>query len=94
MTNSTEPNFDLLFNPKSIAMIGATNNIGKWGAIVFLNILMGGYQGKLYPVNPKGEMVFNHPAYPRITEIPEPVDLAVIAIPARFIIEAIQDCIR
>jgi acyl-CoA synthetase (NDP forming) len=94
MTKPTEPNFDLLFNPESIAMIGATNNIGKWGAIVFLNILMGGYQGKLYPVNPKGEMVFNHPAYPKLTDIPEPVDLAVIAIPARVTKEAVEECIR
>jgi acyl-CoA synthetase (NDP forming) len=94
MTISAEPNFDLLFNPKSIAMIGATNNMGKWGAIVFLNILMGGYQGNLYPVNPKGEMVFNHPAYPKVTDIPEPVDLAIIAIPARSTKEAIQECIR
>jgi len=94
MTKPIEPNFDLLFNPKSIAMIGATNNIGKWGAIVFLNILMGGYQGKLYPVNPKGEMVFNHPAYPKLTDIPEPVDLAIIAIPARVTKEAVQECIR
>lgn len=94
MTRPTELNFDLLFNPKSIAMIGATSNIEKWGAIVFLNILMGGYQGKLYPVNPKGEMVFNHPAYPKLTDIPEPVDLAVIAIPARATKEAVQECIR
>jgi acyl-CoA synthetase (NDP forming) len=94
MTRPTELNFDLLFNPKSIAMIGATSNIEKWGAIVFLNILMGGYQGKLYPVNPKGEMVFNHPAYPKLTDIPEPVDLAVIAIPARVTKEAVQECIR
>jgi len=94
MTKPTEPNFDLLFNPRSIAMIGATSNIGKWGAIVFLNILMGGYQGKLYPVNPKGEMVFNHPAYPKLADIPEPVDLAVIAIPARVTREAVQECIR
>jgi acyl-CoA synthetase (NDP forming) len=94
MTISAEPNFDLLFNPKSIAMIGATNNMGKWGAIVFLNILMGGYQGKLYPVNPKGEMVFNHPAYPKVTDIPEPVDLAIIAIPAGSTKEAIQECMR
>jgi acetyltransferase len=55
---------------------------------------MGGYQGKLYPVNPKGEMVFNHPAYPKVTDIPEPVDLAVIAIPARVTKEAVQECIR
>lgn len=94
MTKATEPNFDLLFNPQSIAMIGATSHIGKWGAIVFLNILMGGYRGKLYPVNPKGETVFNHPAYPKVTDIPGPVDLAVIAIPARVIKEAVQECIR
>ena len=94
MSKPSEPNFDLLFNPKSIAMIGATNNIGKWGAIVFLNILMGGYQGKLYPVNPKGESVFQHPSYPRVTDIPDPVDLAIIAIPARVVKEAVLDCIQ
>ena len=94
MTKPTEPNFDLLFNPKSIAMIGASNNMGKWGAIVFLNILMGGYQGKLYPVNPKGEPVFQRPSYPRLTEIPDSVDLAIIAIPAAGVKEAVQDCIR
>jgi len=94
MTKATEPNFDLLFNPKSIAMIGATNDIRKWGAIVFLNILMGGYQGKVYAVNPKGGSVFNHPAYPRVTEIPDPVDLAIIAIPAKVVKEAVLDCIQ
>jgi acetyltransferase len=45
-------------------------------------------------VNPKGEIVFNHPAYPKVTDIPEPVDLAVIAIPARVTREAVEDCIR
>ena len=94
MTKTIEPNFDLLFNPKSIAMIGATNDIRKWGAIVFLNILMGGYQGKLYAVNPKGESVFNHRAYPKVTEIPDSVDLAIIAIPAKAVKEAVLDCIR
>jgi acyl-CoA synthetase (NDP forming) len=93
MTKKPEPNFDLLFNPRSIAMIGASSNLGKWGAIVFLNMIMGGYQGKLYPVNPKGGMVFNRRAYPRVTEVPEPQDLAVIAIPAQFVKEAVQDCI-
>ncbi len=94
MTRKPEPNFDLLFNPKSIAMIGASSNLGKWGAIVFLNMIMGGYPGKLYPVNPKGGMVFNRQVYPRVTEIREPIDLAVIAIPAQFVKAAVQDCIR
>jgi acyl-CoA synthetase (NDP forming) len=85
--------FDLLFNPKSIALIGASNNMGKWGAMVFLNIILGGYVGRLYPVNPKEEAIFGHKAYPRITEIPEPVDLAIIAIPASLTLNAVGDCL-
>ncbi len=90
----SEPDFELLFNPRSIALIGASNNIGKWGAIVFLNILLGGYKGKLYPVNPREEVILGHKAYARISVIPEEVDLAIIAIPAQFAKEAVQDCIR
>lgn len=93
MAFPAKPDFGLLFNPKSIALIGASNNIGKWGAIVFLNIKLGGYAGSLHPVNPKEETVFGHKAYRRITEIPEPVDLAVIAIPASLTPGAIQDCL-
>jgi len=93
MSLSPKPDFKLLFNPKSIALIGASNNIGKWGAIVFLNIKLGGYAGRLHPVNPKEESIFGHKAYARITEIPEPIDLAIIAIPASLTMSAIQDCL-
>jgi len=89
-----KPDFALLFNPKSIALIGASNNIGKWGAIVFLNIKLGGYGGRLHPVNPKEESIFGHKSYPRITQIPEPIDLAIIAIPASLSMGAIRDCIE
>ncbi len=94
MVKVPEPNFDLLFNPKSIALIGASNNIGKWGAIIFLNILLGGYPGRLYPVNPKEEKILGHKAYGRVTQISDPVDLAIIAIPAHLTMESVQDCIR
>ncbi len=94
MKSMSEPEFELLFNPRSIALIGASNNIGKWGAIVFLNIVLGGYRGKLYPVNPREETVLGHKAYSKITQIPEPVDLAIIAIPAHLTMEAVRDCIR
>ena len=88
------PDFDLLFNPKSIALIGASNNIAKWGAIVFLNILLGGYQGRVYPVNPGEEVIFGHKTYAKVSQIPDPVDLAIIAIPAHLVMEAVLDCIR
>jgi acyl-CoA synthetase (NDP forming) len=88
------PDFERLFNPKSIALIGASNNIGKWGAIVFLNIKLGGYQGRVYPVNPKEATIFNHKAYAQITQIPEPVDLAIIAIPASSSLGVVRECIQ
>jgi acyl-CoA synthetase (NDP forming) len=94
MSLPPKPDFELLFNPKSIALIGASNNIGKWGAIVFLNIKLGGYGGRLHPVNPKEESIFGHKSYPRITQIPEPIDLAIIAIPAALTMGAIHDCIE
>jgi len=94
MKSVAKADFNLLFNPGSIALIGASNNIGKWGAIVFLNIVLGGYQGKLYPVNPKEEMVLGRKAYANVNQIPDPVDLAIIAIPAHLTREAVEDCIR
>ncbi|MGD0624439.1 MAG: CoA-binding protein [Thermodesulfobacteriota bacterium] len=94
MEKTPPPDFGLLFNPKSIALIGASNNIGKWGAIVFLNILLGGYQGRVYPVNIREEAIFGHKAYAKVSQIPDPVDLAIIAIPAHLAMEAVLDSIR
>ena len=90
MKSIVEPDFNLLFDPGSIALIGASNNIGKWGAIVFLNIVLGGYRGKLYPVNPKEETILGHKAYANVNQIPDPVDLAIIAIPAHLTKGAVQ----
>ncbi len=94
MPKSSEIEFRLLFNPKSIALIGASNNMGKWGAMVFLNIILGGYQGRIYPVNPKEKKIFNHEAHAKVSQIPGPVDLAIIAIPARLAMGAVLDCIQ
>lgn len=94
MTIDLEPDFNLLFNPKSIALIGASNNVQKWGAIVFLNILLGGYQGKLFPINLHEEIVLGHKAYRRVSAIPEDVDLAIIAIPAPATKEVVIDCLK
>jgi acyl-CoA synthetase (NDP forming) len=93
MPSLPKTDFELLFNPKSIALIGASTNMGKWGAIVFLNIKLGGYAGRLHPVNPREDTIFGHKAYARITEIPEPIDLAIIAIPASLTLGAIHDCL-
>ena len=86
-------NLNKVFNPKSIAFIGATDDMGKWGFIIFNNILCGGFEGKLYPVNPSREKVQGLEAYPSIQDIPGEVDLAVFTVPAPQVLEAIDDCI-
>ena len=83
---------DSLFNPGSIAMIGATASPRKWGFLIFLNILKAGYTGKLYPVNPKTESILGFPCHKDVQSIPDPVDLAVITTPAQTVSGLIDAC--
>lgn len=78
-----------LFNPKSIAIVGATDEKGKVGTAICNNILNLGYKGKVFLVNPKHEKLLGHDCYPSLEAIGEQVDLAIIAIPAKFVIEII-----
>jgi len=74
-----------LFYPSSIAVIGASEKSASVGGSVFKNLLNQGYQGKLYPVNPKAEAVFGVRCYKNIKEINDQIDLAVVVIPAAFV---------
>jgi acyl-CoA synthetase (NDP forming) len=85
--------FQPLFDPNSIAFIGASNDTGKWGFIVLRNLINGGYEGKIFPVNPKEKTIQNIPAYSRIKDIPDVPDLAVIVIPPVAVPKAIEECI-
>ncbi len=73
---------EAIINPKSIAVVGATNREGSVGFAVFRNILRAGFQGILYPVNPRAKSVQSIKAYPTLTDIPDEVDMAVIIVPA------------
>src|SRR5512136_1861359 len=73
---------DPLFSPKTVAVIGATENKGSVGRTVFQNMGRGGFGGTVYPVNPKRSSVLCVKAYPKIGAVPEKVDLAVITTPA------------
>lgn len=84
---------DYLFHPHSIAFVGATETISKWGLIIFNNLISGGYEGKLYPVNPGRTSVLGLPAYPSVRDIPDEVDLAVFTVPARQVVATIDDCL-
>jgi len=84
---------DAIFAPKSVAVIGATENRGSVGRTVFQNLGRGGFQGVVYPVNPKRSSVLSVKAYPSIGGLPEPVDLAVITTPASTVPGLIKECV-
>lgn len=70
------------FHPRSIAFVGASATFGKWGYILPTLTRAGGYAGGIRLVNPKGGEMLGRPVYPTITDVPEPVDLAVVTVPA------------
>jgi acetyltransferase len=86
-------NLDAIFSPHSLAVIGASNTPGKVGHDIFVNILKGGYRGTLYPVNPKARSVSSVKAYPTISDVPDSVDLAMIILPPRPALTAIEEAI-
>ena len=83
-----------VFSPRSIAFVGASNNIGKWGGIIFSNLLMGGYEGDIYPVNPRESEVQGHKAYKSVLDIPGEVDLAIFTVPAAAMPDIISQCVE
>ena len=78
-----------LFYPRSVAFVGASSELGKWGHSLICNTLGGGFQGQVYAVNPKGEMIAGKPSYRTVADIPGPVDLAVVTIPAAAVLDLI-----
>lgn len=83
---------DPIFSPKTVAVIGATENKGSVGRTVFQNLGRGGFEGTVYPVNPKRSSVLCVKAYPSIASVPEKVDLAVITTPATTVPGLIKEC--
>lgn len=83
-----------LVEPKSIAVIGASSNVTKSGGILFSNLANGGFKGPLYPINPNATEVLGKRAYPRLTEIPEKIDLVYIVLPSQHAEAAIDQCIE
>lgn len=82
------------FKPNSMAVIGASREEGKVGHSVLKNILQYGYKGKVYPVNPKAKQILGLKTYPRVSKIKNKVDLAIIIVPAKYILSVIEDCGR
>lgn len=80
--------------PRSIAVIGASHREGTIGNKVFKNLLLGGFNGVLYPVNPTVPVVASVKTYPTVLDIPGDVDLAIVIVPARLVADVVRQCGR
>ena len=78
--------------PRAVAVIGASREHGTVGGELFHNPLEAGFEGVVYPVNPSADVVQSVRAYPSVTDVPDEVDLAVIAVPAPAVIEVAREC--
>ncbi len=89
---SMDVNFDSYFHPRAIAVIGASSNYFSGGAPFIIALLSGKYPN-LYPINPHRNDVFGIKAYPSLRDVPGPVDYVIIAIPKKYVMGALEDCI-
>ncbi|MGV8058073.1 MAG: acetate--CoA ligase family protein [Smithellaceae bacterium] len=83
-----------IFSPQSIAVVGASTTPGKVGYDIFANILKGGYRGTLYPVNPSAHSISSVKAFVSITDIPDTIDLAIIILPPKLALPAVEEAIK
>jgi acyl-CoA synthetase (NDP forming) len=89
MTTTT---IDSILNPQSVAIVGASDDLAKWGGSILGLLQKFKFPGKVYPVNPKSALVQALPAYSSVVAIGRPVDVAVLAVPNTRAVEAFQDC--
>lgn len=85
--------FEKFFNPESVAIIGASHTTGKIGYEILRNFVEGNYKGRVYPINPNILPILGKKVYTSIKEIPEEIDLAVIAVPAPVVPKVLKDCV-
>ncbi|MDY6985112.1 MAG: acetate--CoA ligase family protein [Candidatus Thermoplasmatota archaeon] len=83
---------ECLLNPKSIAVIGASDNPEKLGYVIVNNIKESGFKGKIYPINPKVESILGLKCYKSIKDVPDEVEIAEIVIPAKAVAGAMREC--
>lgn len=90
MAHELEP----VFNPRSVAVIGASRREGSIGWQVTKNMIVGGFEGPIYPINPGASEILGLTAYPSISDVPGPVDAAVYCVPADKVLEVARQCAK
>lgn len=81
-----------LFYPKSVALIGASSTPGKLGFDILANLVQSDFKGEIYPVNPNAEEILGKKVYSNVLKIASEIDLAIIAVPAKYVSEIIKQC--
>ena len=86
--------FDSLFDPKTVAIIGASQDPAKIGNAILVNMIGSGYKGQIIPVNPSSKEILGIPTIPSIDSVMVPPDLVVIALPASKAIDSLKSCVK
>jgi acetyl coenzyme A synthetase (ADP forming)-like protein len=88
----SRPSLDGIFRPRNVAVVGASERKGSIGHEILANLVDYGFQGPVFPVNPTRRVVRSIKAYARVSDIPERVDLAIIAVPRDGVLPVVEDC--
>ncbi len=80
------------FRPRSVAIVGASRRLDTVGQVLVRNLINGGFTGRVYAVNQTSSAVSGMPAYKSVKDIPDEVDLAIVAVPAEAVQEVVLDC--
>ena len=83
-----------MFKPQSIAVIGASDKKNKIGNILIKNLQNKKFKGRIFPINPRHKIIEGLQTISSVLEVPKKIDLALIAIPAQYVLLAIDECIR
>lgn len=88
----TDTSLTPFFAPQGVAVLGASRDPTKLGYGLSRNLVQSGYRGAIHFVNPRGGMLFGHPIYAKIGDVPDPVDLAVLLVPPEFVPQTLEEC--
>ncbi|MBX7151726.1 CoA-binding protein, partial [bacterium] len=83
---------DAIFRPQSVAVIGASSKDRTIGKEIVRNLIAYEFQGPIFPVNPQAKVVHSIKCYKSVMEIPDPVDLAIIVVPSKFVLQVAEEC--
>jgi acyl-CoA synthetase (NDP forming) len=89
--SQTRRDIDRILNAASIAVVGASPDPAKLGSITLATIIRGGYKGKIYPINPKASEIQGLKAYPSLSAVPDPIDVAFVLVPAQAVAGVLRE---